>query len=97
MVVVVPIALGAPPMLVFIPPAVTAAPAIFTSFVKVATRVVRLTAVAAVVLDGLVQPMVGPRNAPLAIVVISAQARRAGEQQKSRERGTRQHGFPQPK
>jgi hypothetical protein len=38
--------------------------------------------------------MIGPRNAPLASVVIGAQTRSAGEEQESRQRGAGQHYFP---
>ena len=41
--------------------------------------------------------MIGLGDTPLAIVVIGAQARGAGEKQKSSECGNRQRYFPQPK
>jgi hypothetical protein len=97
MVVVVPVVFGMPATRVFIPPAAIALPAIFASFVKVAARVVCLAAIAAMMLNGLVQAVIGLDDTPLAIVVIGAQTRRAGEQQKSGECGTCQHYFPQPK
>ncbi len=96
-VMVVPVVFGTPATLVFIPPAVIALPAIFASFVKVAARMICLTAIAAVMLNGLVQAMIGFRDTPLAIVGIGAQTRCAGKNQKPGERRTRQHYFPQPK
>jgi hypothetical protein len=78
MVVVVPVVFGMPATLVFIPPAVIALPTIFASFVKVAARMVCLTAIAAMMLNGLVQAMIGLSDTPLAIA-IGAQTRCAGE------------------
>jgi hypothetical protein len=93
-IVVVPVAIGMPTMLVFIPPTMSAAPAIFARFVQFAPSLIRLFAFAPMTLDGFMKMMIRPRNAPLASVVIGAQTRSAGEEQKSRQRGTRQHYFP---
>jgi hypothetical protein len=96
-VVVVPIAVGVPTMLVFIPPAMGAVPAILARFVQFMPRMIRLFAFAAVMLDGFMKTMIGPGDAFLASVVIGAQTRCAGEEQKARQRGTRQHYFPDSK
>src|SRR4029077_12644401 len=93
-VVVVPVAIGMPTMLVFIPPTMSAVPAIFARLVQFMASVVRLPALTPVTLDGFVKMMIGPRNAPLPSVVIGAQTRSAGEEQKSRQRGAGQHYFP---
>jgi hypothetical protein len=92
-VVVVPVAIGMPTMLVFIPPAMSAVPAIFAGLVQFMASVVRLPALTPMTLDGFVKMMIGPRNAPLASVVIGAQTRSAGEEQESRQRGAGQHYF----
>jgi hypothetical protein len=60
-------------------------------------RMIRLFAFAAVMLDGFMKTMIGPGDAFLASVVIGAQTRCAGEEQKARQRGTRQHYFPDSK
>jgi hypothetical protein len=96
-VVVVPIAVGVPTMPAFIPPTVRMAPAIFARFVQFMPSLIGLFAFAPVMLDGFMKTMIGPGDAPLAIVVIAAQTRRAGEEQKARQRGARQHYFPDSK
>jgi hypothetical protein len=93
-VVVVPIAIGMPTMLVFIPPTMSAVPAILARLVQFMASVVRLPALTPMTLDGFVKMMIGPRDAPLASVVIGAQTRSAGEEQESRQRGAGQHHFP---
>jgi hypothetical protein len=92
-VVLVPIVLGAPPMFVFIPPAMRVAPAIFARFVQFVTRMVRLLAFTAVMLDRFMQMMIRLGDAPLAIIILGAQTRRAGEEQKSRQRRAGQRYF----
>jgi hypothetical protein len=57
-VVLVPIALGAPAVLVFIPPAVPFGPAVLAGCVQFAALVIGLTTVASVLFDGLVEFMV---------------------------------------
>jgi hypothetical protein len=96
-VVVVPIAVRVPTMLVFVPPAMRVAPAIFARFVQFVPSLIGLSAFASVMLDGFMKTMIRPGDAPLAIVVIAAQTRRAGEEQEARQRGTRQHYFPDSK
>jgi hypothetical protein len=92
-VVVIPVVVGMPTMLVFIPPAVRVAPAIFAGFVQFVPSLIGLLAFPAVMLDGFMKTMIGPGDAPLAIVVISAQTRRAAEEQESRQRGAGQRYF----
>ena len=65
----VPIALGAPAMLVFVPPLMTLAPATLPSCVQLAAFVVCLGAVASMFLDSLVEVMLGASYPALAAVV----------------------------
>jgi hypothetical protein len=88
-IVVVPVALGAPTMTIFIPPAMIAAPAIFARFAQVMARSLGLFAIAAMMLDGFVKTMIRFGNALLAIVVGGAQTWSAAEQE-SRKRRTGQ-------
>ncbi len=74
MIFISPIVLGMPGLRVCIPPPVPMAPAIFASFREVVTGVVGFGTAVPVMLDSLVEPMVGAINAFLAVVVISAQA-----------------------
>lgn len=69
MIVVVPIPLGPPAMAIFIPPAVIRPPAPLALFAQFVTRIVGLRALVSIVFDGFVQPVVGPRNPALTIVV----------------------------
>jgi hypothetical protein len=96
-IVVVPIVLGVPTMLVLIPPAMGAVPAILARFVQFVPSLISLFAFAAVVLDGFMKTVIGPADATLAIVVVGAQARCAGEEQKARQRSAGQHYFPDRK
>ena len=92
MIVIIPVALGAPTVTVFIPPTMVAGVAIFAGFVELTARLVSLTAVAAMVFNGFMETMIRPGNALLA-VVISAQRRSAGEKQKSRQCSPGQREF----
>jgi hypothetical protein len=92
-VAVVPVVLGAPPMFVFIPPTVRVAPAILARFVQFVTRVIRLFAFTAVMLDRFMEMMIRLGDAPLAIVILGAQTRSPGKEQKSRQRRAGQHDF----
>jgi hypothetical protein len=85
MVVIIPIALGAPAMAVFIPPTMTVFPTILAGLAQLGARVVGLLALASMMFDCFVKAMVRFRNAPLAIIPIGAQSRPAGEEQKSRQ------------
>ena len=81
-VVFVPIVFGAPAMLVFIPPPVLLAPATFAGFVQLAALMISLSAVASVLLDGLVKLMLGMLDAPLASVgIFGMSTRHCGEPQ----------------
>jgi hypothetical protein len=91
-IVVIPIALGAPAMAVFVPPTMTVLPAILAGLAQIAARVVGLLALASMMLDGFMETMIRSRNAPLAIV-IGAQSWHAGEEQKSRQGRTGQRYF----
>ena len=80
-VVLVPIVLGAPAVLVFIPPAMLLAPATLASFVQFATLVIGLPAVAAMFLDGLVEFVVGVSDSTLtAVDVFGVKPRRCAEE-----------------
>jgi hypothetical protein len=96
-VAVVPIVIGVPPMPVFVPPTVKVRKAILARFVQFMASVVRLLALAPMMFDGLMKTMIGPGDAPLASIVIGAQTRCAGEEQKARQRCASQHYFPDSK
>lgn|SRR5579864_923615 len=89
-VAVIPIVLGAPAMTVFIPPPMPVSPAILARFVQFMTSVVRLLALSPMMLDGFMKTMIGPRDTPLAIILIRAQTRSAGEQQEPGQRSAGQ-------
>jgi len=89
MVAIIPIAVGVPAVTILIPPAMAAGVAILACFVQLMASGVGLAAFASVMLDGFVETMVRPRNALLAII-IGAQTRRRGEEQKSRKCSTGQ-------
>ena len=72
-VVIVPIAVRMPSMLVFIPPSVIRGPAALALVVQDVTPFRCLLTLIAVMLDGLVQIVIGFRDASLAVVV-SAQS-----------------------
>jgi len=84
MIVIIPIAIGAPPVAVFVPPTMVAGVAILAGFVQVVASPLSLAAVATMIFNGFMKTMVSPGNALLAIV-IGAQTRSAGEEQKSRQ------------
>jgi hypothetical protein len=67
-VVVVPVAFGAPAVFVLIPPAVPLAPAAFSRVAQFTALVICLPAVATMSLDGLVEFMLGVRDPALAAV-----------------------------
>lgn len=91
-IVVVPVALGAPTVTVFIPPAMIAGVAILASFVQLMASVVGLAALASMMLDGFMETMIRPGDTLLAIV-IGAQTRRAGKEQESRQGCAGQRDF----
>jgi hypothetical protein len=67
MIAFVPITFGAPAPLVVIPPLMTFTPASLSGLVQFPAFMIGLPAVTAVVFDGLVQIMLGVRDAPLAL------------------------------
>jgi hypothetical protein len=80
-VVLVPIAVGAPAVLVLVPPAMLLPPATLARFVQLATLVIRLPAVASMFLDSLVEFMVGVRDPALTPVnVFGMNSRRCAEE-----------------
>lgn len=87
-IVVVPIAIVVPAVSIFIPPTMIFPPATLACFTQFMARVVRLSAVPAVVLDGFVQPVVCLGDSPLtAAVIIGVGARCCGEREQANERG----------
>jgi len=70
MVMVIPIALRAPAVSVFIPPAVPLVPAVLPGFMQLMPRTIRLSAVPAVMLYGFVEFVVRLGNAVLATIVV---------------------------
>jgi hypothetical protein len=90
---VFPIVLGMPALGVGIPPPVAMAPAIFASFREIMTGAVGFGTAVPVVLDSLVEPMVGAINAFLAVVVISAHAGSCAQCGKGRQGCNEQCGF----
>jgi hypothetical protein len=93
-IVVIPVTLGAPTMLVFIPPAMVAGVAILAGFVQFVASLVSLAAVAAMVFNGFMKTMIRLGDAPLATIFIGAQTRSAGEEQETRQRRTGQRYLP---
>jgi hypothetical protein len=96
-IVVIPVALGAPTMLVFIPPATIVAPTVVARLAQFASRVICLAAVATVVFNSFVKMMIGLRDSFLATVFSGPQTRSAAEEQKSRQHSTSQRYFSRPK
>ena len=82
-VVIIPITVGAPTVTVLIPPATVSCVAILAGFVQIVPCFVGLTALASMMLNGFMKTMIGPGNALLTII-IGAQTRSAGENQKTR-------------
>src|ERR1700756_347452 len=87
-VMIVPVALGAPAMPVFIPPAMPVLPTKFARFAQLVPGFVCLLALAPMMFDGFMKVMIRPGDSLLAIVVIGAQTRSAGEEKEPRQRGT---------
>jgi hypothetical protein len=69
MIVVVPIMLGMPSMLVFIPPSMIGLPATLTQFVQIPAAMLSLFTPVAMMLDGFVQSVIGLCDTPLAVVI----------------------------
>jgi len=81
-IVIIPVALGAPTVPVFIPPTMVAGVAILAGFVELTASVIGLTALASMMLNSFMETMVGPGNALLTIVI--GAARKLGAPVKSR-------------
>jgi len=62
-VVVIPIAIGMPTVFVFVPPAMSAAPAILARLVQFMPGLISLFAFASMMLDGFMKMMIGPGDA----------------------------------
>jgi hypothetical protein len=89
-VVFVPVVLGAPAVLVLIPPAMLLAPAALAGFVQFPTLVVGLPAVASVFLDSFVEFMLGVSHSTLtAVDVFRMHSRYSGKKQGCRQQSTR--------
>jgi len=84
-VVIIPVAVAVPPMLVFVPPTMVAVPAPLSCFVQLLAPAIGLPARGAMMFDRFMQPVIGTRHSPLAIIVIGAQLGRPGEKQASRQ------------
>src|SRR5256885_13619292 len=92
MVVIAPIAIRAPAAFVFIPPAMVGAPAAFARFAQLMALMIGLLTIVAVTLDSFVELVVGLGNALVALLFVSAHARRRKDQ-KSSESGNREQGL----
>jgi hypothetical protein len=92
-VVIVPIVVRTPPVLVFIPPSVIRGPAALPLFVQDVAPFRCLLTLIAVVLDGLMQIVIGFRDASLA-VVISAQSWSACKHDESGQRSSGDRDSP---
>ncbi|MGB8321718.1 MAG: hypothetical protein WCE52_02030 [Candidatus Acidiferrum sp.] len=84
-IVVIPVTIGVPTMVIFIPPTMAMLPAIFAGFVKFTAVFGSFWAVPAVVFYGFVKVVIGPCDAFLTIVVIGTESRRAkGEEERAK-------------
>jgi hypothetical protein len=90
---VIPVPLGVPAMLIFVPPATVGSPASFPGLVQFMTSVFGLLALAAMMFDGFVELVVSVGDAPLAIIILSMHAGCCGEHEKARQCHCRQGGF----
>jgi hypothetical protein len=72
-VVVIPVTISVPAMVIFAPPAMAVLPAIFAGFVKFTTVFGGFWAVPAVVFHGFMEPVVGPCDTLLAVIVVGTQ------------------------
>ena len=71
---IAPIAIGVPALIVFIPPFMIRSPTLLAGFRQVVAGAIGLRAAITVVLDSVMQLMVGSRNTLLAILVVGAEA-----------------------
>jgi hypothetical protein len=89
-VVIIPVAVGMPPMLMFVPPAMVAVPAPLSCFVQLLAPAFGLPARGSMMFDRFMQPVIGTRHSPLAIIVIGAQLGCPCEKQASRQSNGRE-------
>jgi hypothetical protein len=94
MVMIVPVALVVPAMAVFIPPPVVPAPAMLASLMQLVAGAVGLPAVPAMMPNSLVEFVIGPRNAMLAIIAIGERTRSSSKEQEPTQCGRGQYSFP---
>jgi hypothetical protein len=93
-VVLVPVAFGAPAVLVFIPPAMLLTPATLARFMQFTTFALGLPAVASVSLNGLVKFMLSVSDSALAAVdVFCVEPWRCGEEQGCGQDRARENGY----
>jgi|HubBroStandDraft_6_1064221.scaffolds.fasta_scaffold849637_2 hypothetical protein len=81
-VVVIPVTISVPAMVIFAPPAMAMLPAILAGFVKLTAVFGGFWAVPAVVFHGFMEPVVGPCDTLLAVIVVGTKSRRAKGEEK---------------
>jgi hypothetical protein len=82
---IAPVALGVPAMLVLIPPPVVGTPAMLASFMQIVACVLGCLTAIAMMLDGLMQLMVGFGDSTMALFIsVSAQSWSRSEHDKSK-------------
>jgi hypothetical protein len=87
-IVIIPIAIVVPAVAVFIPPTMALPPALLARLMQLMPRVIRLSAVPAVVFDGLVQSVICLGGTACAsFIIIGVRSRCSSESQHSDERG----------
>jgi hypothetical protein len=102
-VVFVPIAFRAPAMGVFIPPAVIVSPAKLAGFAELGAGTGGLGTIPTMVFRRFVEPVIGPGDAPLAVMFVGCGARRCSEEQEpangncGEDRRSTQFDFPDQK
>jgi hypothetical protein len=89
-VMIVPIAIGVPPVIVFTPPAVAVFPAPFAGDFEFGTLGFGLGTVPAVLFSGAVKFMVNADHAPLAVFLIGTGVRRTKKKCGANQRGAYQ-------
>jgi hypothetical protein len=78
-IVVIPIALGVPATLVFVPPSMVAGPAALPRFAQFMARMCSLPAPIAMPCHGLIESVICARDAALAIMFVGTQERYRSE------------------
>lgn len=89
-VVIIPVAVGMPAMVVFVPPALIGGPAAFTLRLQLVAPMVGLVALSPVMLDSFVQLVIDFGDSHLAIIVGVHGQRDCGEGEQSRQGDCRQ-------